>query len=525
MPENVDKLLEDAARLLSARDYRGCHSACLAALKINPRLAEAYYLLGVLTAQHDNFAKAVELFDRALTVKPGEARYLAQKAKCLTALNLQAEAADAADAAAKAGPEDPLSLDTIGVVLARLGRHADAVVFFRKAATLDPHNASYQYNLGSALQFSGDFSGARQALESSIRLDPDNYKAYTSLTALSKQTDADNHIEIMEHLFAKAEAADEQLQLGHALAKSFEDLAQYDKALSWLARGKAGKRAEIDYDFSEHVAIFDAAEKLDASGADDREIAQGVRPIFVVGMPRTGTTLVDRILSSHSSVASVGELTNFGLILKRAAQTPSSYVLDAETLSAAPALDLAAIGASYLESTSRLRGDAAYFIDKMPLNFFYAPLILKALPSARIILLRRSPMDACLSNYRQLFRTNYSYYNYAFDLKDTGRFYARFDKLAAHWRSALPPSRFLETQYEDIVHDQENQTRKLLSFCDLNWEEACLRFHENAAPVATASSVQVRSPIYSSSIGRWRRYGDALSDLQKTLGDAGVAIK
>ena len=157
-------------------------------------------------------------------------------------------------------------------------------------------------------------------------------------------------------------------------------------------------------------------------------------------------------------------------------------------------------------------------IDKMPLNFFYAGLIHRAFPDARIIALRRGAMDSCLSNFRQLFSTQYSYYNYTFDLEDIAFFYRQFDSLMSHWRETLPSDRFMEIHYEDIVFDQENQTRRLLEFCNLDFEDACLTFHENAAPVSTASSVQVRQPLYSGSIGRWKKYGDRLEGLRTALG-------
>lgn len=522
--QNIAAHLKAAAEHLSARRYRRCHEHCIAAINLDPRQAEPFYLLGVLTADHQNFSKALELFERALSIEPGEAQYMAQQAKCLTALNRQQEASDAADRAANAGPSDALTLDTIGVVMSRVGRHDHALSFFERAVALEPANASYQYNFGSALQFAGDFERAQTALEKSIEIDPDNYKVYTSLTALKKQTADDNFIDKMKTLFADSEDPDKRLQLGHAIAKSFEDINDYAKALSWLKKGKAAKRAALNYSFSEHEKVFDAAENLSCAGVAPEATEGGSNPIFVVGMPRTGTTLVDRILSSHTSVVSVGELTNFGLILKQAAKTSSPFVLDAETLEKAAALNLAGIGEAYVESTQRLRGDSPYFVDKMPLNFFYAPLLLAALPSARIIVLRRHPMDACLSNFRQLFRTSFSYYNYAYDLEDTARFYARFDRLLAKWRMELPPTRFMEIAYEDIVEKQEEKTRALISFCGLPWMDACLNFHENTAPVATASSVQVRSPIYSSSMGRWKCYGAALAPLRQRLEALGVAV-
>jgi hypothetical protein len=228
--------------------------------------------------------------------------------------------------------------------------------------------------------------------------------------------------------------------------------------------------------------------------------------------------LVDRILSSHPDVVSAGELNTFAGLIKSGAQTHSNLVLDENTLNKATALNLAGIGKSYIEATQELARGAARMTDKMPLNFFYAGLIHAALPNARIVALRRGAMDSCLSNYRQLFSTGFSYYNYTFDLENTAKYYRAFDDLIAHWRNVLPPSRFMEISYEDIVLDQEVQTRDLLAFCGLSWDEACLRFHENLAPVSTASSVQVRQPLYSGSIGRWKKYGSRLASLKDALG-------
>jgi hypothetical protein len=237
-------------------------------------------------------------------------------------------------------------------------------------------------------------------------------------------------------------------------------------------------------------------------------------------MPRTGTTLVERILSSHSQVFSAGELTNFGLELKRAARTPSNRVLDAETLDAAARCAPAALGAAYVDST-RPRTGRTPFIDKMPLNFFYAPLIARALPNAKVVCLRRNPLDTCLSNYRQLFATSFSYYNYAYDLLDTGRYFAAFDAFIARWR-ATRPQNFLEVHYEHVVDHTEREARRLLDFCELPWEPRCLAFQENVAPVATASSAQVRRPIYRSAVERWRHYERELEPLRALLTEASV---
>jgi hypothetical protein len=200
-------------------------------------------------------------------------------------------------------------------------------------------------------------------------------------------------------------------------------------------------------------------------------------------------------------------------------------VMDGETLIKANKLNLSEIGTDYINITKDLARGSARFTDKMPLNFFYASLIHRALPDAHIVALRRGAMDSCLSNYRQLLTVQDSYYRYTYDLEDTAAFYRLFDDLMVHLREHLPADRFLEIHYERIVHDQEKQTRRLLDFCGLDWDEACLRFHENTAPVATASSVQVRRPLYSDAIDRWKRYGNKLENLKKALGNLADAEK
>jgi hypothetical protein len=291
--------------------------------------------------------------------------------------------------------------------------------------------------------------------------------------------------------------------------------------MAWLERAKAAKRAEVGDVMPAFEAIFAGA----AASAKPRAGETGhdsAEPIFVVGMPRTGTTLVDRILSSHPDVISAGELGNFSSLAHALARAPES---DAAALfAAAQGLDVARLGAAYVQSTRPITGTTPRFVDKLPVNFLFAGLIHRALPNARIICLRRDPMDACLSNYRQLFGADAAPYFYTLGLEDTARYYALFDRLAATWREKLPPDRYAEVGYEALVAHLEHEVRRLLAFCGVGWDARCLSFQENAAPVATASSVQVRSPIYSSSVGRWRRWGEAVAPLRAALQAHGIAV-
>jgi tetratricopeptide (TPR) repeat protein len=515
--------LDEAERLMARQAWREAHALCLGALQAGVS-GRPLFLLGVIAAEHGNLAKAAELFGEAARLEPGVARHHAHLGRCLIAFNRQDEARAAADRALALSPAEALTLDTIGVVYSRSGLHEQALPLFERAVAQEPGNASFQQNLGTARQFAGDFAGAEQAMRAAVALQPDLYRVWWALAQMSALRAEDGAETRLAALFPADPDADPDraLHVGHALARLAEDAGDPPRALAWLARAKAARLREVAYEPARDSALFAAARATVgplASGASD------AAPIFIVGLPRTGTTLVDRILSSHPDVVSVGELTDFALILKRMAGTPSQLVLDEATLAAAAGggVDLAQAGRRYLEAVAPLAG-AARSLDKMPLNVVYAGLIHRALPDARIICLRRHPVDAGLSNYRQLFATRFPYYDYALDLENTGRYVAGFEALADHWAEVLPADRYINFRYEDLVADQEGQTRRLLAHCGLDWDPACLAFHENAAPVATASAVQVRSPIHAGSVARWKRYGEGLAPMLAALKAAGVGV-
>ncbi len=512
--------LESGLALIRKKNYRSVHSSAINALKRNKLDPLPYFLLGVIASEHQNQVKAFELFSKAVELDDGIVDFHVHLAKTLSALGRQNLAKAQADIAANFATDDIFMLDTLGVIYSRSGYHELAIPLFEKVVSQSPEQANYYFNLGASAQFIGDFGKSKSAYENTVRLDPTFYRAWSSLVSLTKQTQDDNHLDTLMELFESSlNDAEGQLQLGHSIAKTLEDLGRHEESFEWLTRGKSKKRKQLRYNRKAGLATFDAAKLISSGPNEMANHYSDASPIFIVGLPRTGTTLVDRILSSHSDVISAGELNIFAELVKRATETDSHLVLDADTFLSANEIDIASVGKTYIQMTSERAKGSKCMIDKMPLNFFYAALIHKALPNARIIALRRGAMDSCLSNYRQLFSTEYSYYNYTFDIEDTAWFYRQFHELMAHWRGALPASRFMEIHYEDIVFDQENQTRKLLKFCGLSWQEACLRFHENAAPVSTASSVQVRQPLYSGSIGRWKKYGRKLDQLKTALGD------
>ncbi len=510
--------LNAGLKAISQKRYKVVHAKCIDGIKQDLSNPVPYFLMAVIAQDHKNFSKAEELFLKAETLGPDVPHYPAFLGRMMSELKRPEAATDAADRAAKLNISDAYLADMLGVIYSRTGFHERAIEMFGKAVTLNNGQANYFYNLGASELFLGNFARAEDAFISATQLDPDHSGAWSSLIALKRQTSENNHLDHLKSLHTKfKDNEDPAHQLGHAIAKTLEDLGRHEDSFDWLHKAKAGKFEKYGYNRVEGLATFEAAKAT--TGIKTKGYNSETTPLFVVGLPRTGTTLAERILSSHSKVSSAGELNFFADIIKSKTGTTSNLVLDAETLRACKNLDLASVGETYLERVHNRLGKHPYVVDKMPFNFFYAALILQALPNARIITLRRGAIDSCLSNYRQLLSVQQSFYNYTFSLDDIAFFYRQFDGLMTHWRKHLPSDRFMEIRYEDIVLDQDNQTKRLLSQCGLEFEEACLRFHENAAPVATASSVQVRQPLYSGSIGRWKKYGNKLDDLKTALGD------
>jgi tetratricopeptide (TPR) repeat protein len=511
----------NAVAALNAGDWSRAQHLSMYLLREVPRHAGVSFVAGVAAMQLQQMPLAVACLQRAVELNPDRADYAAQFARSLAQSSRTREAARMAHKALSLSPADAMTLDTLGVVFNQANEYEQAAQMFRRVAELEPGRASYRFNFATSLVFSGNVEQAEQEIEACLAIDPRYWKAYLTLAQLRRQTPDRNHIARIESVLANSEGNEEaEMFLNLALAKEQEDLDEYGKAFASLVRGKAAG-APRKYEFSQDDALFDAIEQ-GFDGVVPREAGcQSDGPIFVFGMPRTGTTLIERILSSHPQVESAGELQDFGVALKRASGSRTSELLDVDTMIRARNVDWRSLGEAYLASTRQLAGTAPHFVDKLPHNFLYAGFIANALPAARLICVRRDPIDTCLSNFKQLFSRNSTYYDYSFDLLDTGRYYVRFHRLMAYWRQQLP-GRILEIDYEQVVEQQEASTRRLLEFCGLSWDEACLRFQDNAAPVGTASAVQVRSPIYRSAVQRWKHYEPHLAELLRLLQAAGI---
>lgn len=485
--------------------------------------AEGQFLVGIAEASAGRIQAGIRHIAEAVMLDP-QGEYRAHLAKLFIMVRRDGDAAATLRDAEQALPEDALSRDTMGCVYARLGNHAAALVHFTEAVRREPSNPEYRYNQAVTLNFLGRIDQAEDVLEELVADTPGDARAHHLLTSLRKQTPARNHVERLARTRAGSRDDRGRLMLGYALAKELEDLGRAAEALETYCAANAEHRRSLPYTFARDAAVFDAIEAAwPLAEAEAQSAAEA--PIFVIGMPRTGTTLVDRILSSHPQVESAGELQAMPLAVKKAAGTCTPTVMDPATIAAAAQADMGEIGCDYLSRAAHHRhARGLRFVDKFPGNFLYAGFIARALPHARIVCLRRNPMDTVLSNFRNLFAISSRYYDYSYDLLDIAAYYIRFDRLIARWREELQ-GRMIEVRYEDLVADQEGETRRLLSHCRLQWSDECLSFHTNSAPVSTPSATQVRHPIYADSVARWKQHAAALEPVARAFAQAGIVIE
>ena len=523
-----------AQKALQQGLLREVHRHCQAILALDQNFADAWFMCGVIAAHNGQLAKSAQILGNAVMLAPKNPEYRAELGKQLIASSQPEQALREAEVALLLEPDQLPTLNTLGTVFSHTGEHEKALRCFERAAhklekrfkltkiLSDEWQADLFFNLAASLQFAGRFVDAEAAYEKAVVAQPLMFKAHAALAALGRQTTQKNHIERLAKLRNEVATPRDQLHVGHAIAKEQEDLGNYQDAFDNLTWAKQAQSEKIGYNAKSDADLFTGIRQLftaellnqENSGCDNQE------PIFIVGMPRTGTTLVEQILSSHSQVFAAGELQNFPLQVKRATGSTANALLDLDMLAGATTLDYPALGAGYIDSTRPRTGHTPHFIDKLPLNFLYLGLIKLALPRAKIVCLRRDPMDTCLSNYRQLFAVNFRHYYYNYNLIDCGRYYIEFDRLMRHWREDMPGA-VHEVPYEALVENPEQITRELLAYCELPWEEQCLAFHQQKTSVATPSAVQVRQGIYTSSVNRWQRYGEAMQPLYELLKSAG----
>jgi len=487
------------------------------ALAINPNYAEIYNNLGNIYQQAGRLDDAIDNFQKAISVKPDFAEAYNNLGSALRESGRSEEAISCLRMALSTKPDFAEAHSNLGNALQDAGRLEEAIGSFKKAIALKPNFAETYFNLGNLLQQSGKAEDAIINFKKALSLRPTYGEPYRTLAAIKKHTEYDDEVRAMEGLYNRKDLANEdKIHLGFALGKIFEDFNQYDKSFHFISEANRLKRGsykysiEVDQDLFERIKIIFSAEFFvshkDSGYLDDT-------PIFIVGMPRSGTTLVEQILASHPLVIGAGELMDFiNLSDSFCAAAGGQFP---ECFQQVDAAKFKSIGSAYIKSIRKHSKDAKHITDKLPHNFLRVGLIKVILPQAKIIHCRRDPMDNCLSIYKNYFGVKGSH-EYAYDQNELGQYYRLYLDLMEHWDNVLPGFMY-SLKYEEMVADQKNQTEKLLDFCGLPWDEACLSFHKTKRRVQTASLAQVRKPIYHDSVELWKRYETQLAPLYKAI--------
>ena len=392
-------------------------------------------------------------------------------------------------------------------MLRRQGRLDEAVACYHKAVALKPDFAEAHNSLGNALKDQGQFDEAQRAYERAVELGPRSGRYYHQLLYGWRVVAGDRHLAAAEKLaedMASLPMGD-QKELHFALGKAYADLDQRERSFRHFLDGNALERQGSVYDEAETLGFLDRIRTVFTAELMDSKQGLGHRsmvPIFIVGMPRSGTTLVEQILASHPKVFGAGELTEFAKAVTSIGMRNGALSFP-EVVPALSAEQLRQLGTSYLDAVEPAAPGAERITDKLPGNFSFVGLIHLALPSARIIHLRRDPVDTCLSCFSQLFVGDLPY---CYDLGELGRYYRAYQTLMEHWRQVLPEGVMLEIRYEEVVADVERQARRIIAYCGLEWDDACIAFYKTQRLIRTSSATQVRQPIYRTSVGRWKPY-------------------
>jgi Tfp pilus assembly protein PilF len=468
-------------------------------------------------------AETLERLAQALRLQPNNTRLLLQRAQCLLASGQAEQARETAIAAQQSAPADPVLLDAIGTLFNQTNEQVRALAAYERAIALAPNEPHLMFNRATVRRFLGDLEGAEQDYDRVLSLRPDDYEAYLNRSELRIQTRERNHIQQLHGVLAKG-VADWRAQtaLEFALAKEYEDVGEYEHSFEHLQRGTRLRRVHLRYDVANDVSTAEWIIQAYSTSAEttSRTDASTAAPIFIVGLPRSGSTLIERILGSHSKVRMGGELPQFALSVVAAVnrENHAAQRTRQQLVAQSALVDFAALGHDYVARVQALGIRSGCFTDKMPLNYLYCGLIRRALPNARIVHVRRHPMAACYAIYKTLFQDGYPF---SYDLQELGRYYVGYRRLMRHWSETLP-GQIHELCYEDLVADPIQQTQRLLDFCGLDWEDACTDFHANSAPTTTASATQVRRRLYSTSVSQWRNYATQLAPLHEQLKAAGI---
>lgn len=510
---NMASVLRDLGQLPEAEHaYRK-------AIALRSDYVDAYLNLAGLLEGHERADEALRLLGEALKIDPRHAASLLRVARIqLRKMNYE-QAEQAARLALSIDLNSADAHAALGQILHETDRIEDAIRHLEIALRLKPGLIEVNSLYAICLKSLGRTEEARKQFKRTLAIAPAAFGIYANLADLETFTRDSPHLRDMEKFLSEAVEpnAENYMPLYFALGKAYDDIGEYSKAFQHFRAGATVKRASIKYDEAQTLNFFDSVREMFSESFMKISPFPGrftQVPVFIVGMPRSGSTLVEQVISSHPMTFGAGEIKEFSrqlnMLRGRFPGLPK-YPFMVQKMNVA---QFAMVADGYLTKLTALAPDAARITDKLLTNFFFVGLLHMLYPKAKFIHTRRNPLDTCLSVYTKLFKDEMPH---SYDLGELGRYYRKYDSVMAHWAHVLPPGVMKTVDYEDVVRDLPSAARDIIGFLDLPWDEACLKFHVSARAVKTASVMQVRRPVYDSSVHRWKLYGDALKPLIDAL--------
>ena len=527
MNDDLARLSAMARKAAPRQDWATVSSCANEILKQSSKSAEGYFLTGLVEKASRRPVKAAEAFAKALELDAERYDAAIELANQHSVACRNADAATMLSGYEKMLGNSPRYLDMAGNVYSDIGMAEKAWPLFQKAHQLQPGVDLFQANLAACGVYLGKFEEAKHIYKRLLERFPAHQRNHYQLARLEKAKNT-THVEQMKEILRSTNlSVDKNIFMYYAIGKELEDLEQWDEAFQYYKMAGDAVASVANYDVATDLQFMDKI--IEVCNADWLAMGtnaaatdvSGKTPIFIVGLPRTGTTLTERIVSSHSQVESIGETVFLEMALQRESGIQTDYKTNPAMIESVAKKDIGLIANGYLNAVNYRLRDKPMFIDKLPFNHLYLGFIAKAYRQARMIHLKRNPMDACFSMYKQVFTWAYKF---SYTLEDLGRYYVAYERLQNHWREHLG-DRLVEVEYEALVSDQEGETRKLLENLGLDFEDGCLHFDKNVTATATASSVQVREKIHTRSVHRWKHFERQLEPLKRLLEDAGIAVE
>lgn len=509
--------------LQQERRFEEAERALKKAIAQKPNYAEAHNNLAQLYVTQGKDVEALRILGDALKFAPDNLQTLLITARIQNRRGNFTPAEQGARASIRHDPNSVEALVLLGQVLHETDRFDEALDVLEKAVALAPDNPEALNFHGVALKSVGRLDEAREQILKSLDINGSIYGAYANLNDLVDFSSGigDELFQRMDEIFRAAsdQRAEHFLPLHFAYAKALEDRGEHARALDHYVLGGRMKRGQLDYDEAETFAFFDAIMAAFPKELFERRSFEGVsddRLVFIIGMPRSGSTLVEQILASHPDVYGAGEVKHFSRTLGQLRDRFPSLLKYPQMMDQVTPAQLSIVANSYISFMADDAGSAKRITDKLLTNYFFVGLIHFLFPNARIVHTVRNPIDTCVSGFTKLFKDDMPH---SYDLGEMGRYYRKYRELMAYWESVLPEGTMHRVSYEDMVADIEKEAKVLASFLDLPWNDACLKFYESSRPVKTASVAQVRKPIYRTAVDRWKRYGTGLEPLIDALGE------